>query len=143
MVEEEQVVRAFGQEDVSRALRDVCELDASELDAEKKEGVTFLWKRVKFMEGNPRRVLDFWAGVEGVELEWIMRSTGYRGRERGGALGALSSILIYHNNRNLSVRGHDGVYETTDAFRIILSSRHPQKAPKYALKRITIYLFII
>ena len=55
----EQVVRALVQEDVSRALRDVCELEASELDPEKKEGVTFLWKRVKFMEGNPRRVLDF------------------------------------------------------------------------------------
>ena len=65
---EEQVVREFVEEEVSSA-RDVCELDASELDPEKKEGVTFLWKRVKFMEGNPRRVLDLWAGVEGVELE--------------------------------------------------------------------------
>lgn len=56
---EEPVVRVFVGEEVSSALRDVCELEASELDPEKNEGVTFLWKRVKFMEGNPRRVLDF------------------------------------------------------------------------------------
>lgn len=83
---DEQVVRLLVGE-VSGALRDVCELDASELDPEKNEGVTFLWKRVKFMEGNPRRVLDFWAGVEGVELEWIMRSTRGEGRKRGRGLG--------------------------------------------------------
>jgi len=57
--EVEELVRVFVGEDVSRALRDVCELEASELDPEKKEGVTFLWKRVKFIEGKPRRVLDF------------------------------------------------------------------------------------
>jgi len=39
------------------------------------------------MEGNPRRVLDFWAGVEGVELEWIMAST-----ERGGEEGVRGSM---------------------------------------------------
>lgn len=54
-----ELVRPFAQEEVSSALRDVCELEASELDPEKKEGVTFLWNRVKFMEGNPRSVLDF------------------------------------------------------------------------------------
>ena len=134
--EGEQVVWLFVEEEASRAVRDVCELDASELVPEKKEGVTtFLWNRVKFMEGNPRRVLDFWAGVEGVELEWIMRPTGCRGSERGRAPRPLSSILIYLNStRNLSVRGHDGGQETTDAFRIILSSR---------LKRITKFIIII
>ena len=45
------------------------------------------------MEGNPRRVLDLWAGVEGVELEWIMTSTecGERGGE--GEHGALGGSL--------------------------------------------------
>lgn len=66
---EEHVVCEFVEEEVSSPWRDVCELDASELAPEKKEGVTFLWKRVKFMEGNPRSVLGLWAGVEGVELE--------------------------------------------------------------------------
>ena len=77
----EQVVRVF-REEVSGAWRDVCELEASELDPEKNEGVTFRWKRVKLMDGNPRRVFDFGAGVGGVELEWIMTGGGDEGAAR-------------------------------------------------------------
>lgn len=86
---DEQVVRVVGEEEISSAWRDVWELEASELDPEKNEGVTFLWKRVKFMEGNPRRVLGFWAGVAGDEVEWIMAGGG-----RGGAWWALVDPYI-------------------------------------------------
>ena len=91
---DEQVVRVVGEEEVSSAWRDVWELEASELDPEKNEGVTFLWKRVKFMEGNPRSVLDFWAGVEGVDLEWIMTSTERSRRGRGKAPSTCRSLYI-------------------------------------------------
>ena len=77
---DEGVVRVFREaEEVSSAWREVWELEASELDPEKNEGVTFLWRRVKFIEGNPRSVLGFWAGVEGVELKWIMVGRGGMG----------------------------------------------------------------
>ena len=39
---DEEVVWVFREEEVSSAWRDVCELEASELDPEKNEGVTFL-----------------------------------------------------------------------------------------------------
>jgi len=93
---DEGVVRVFREaEEVSSAWREVWELEASELDPEKNEGVTFLWRRVKFIEGNPRSVLGFWAGVEGVELKWIMVGRGGDGKQRR----APSSILIYHRNK--------------------------------------------
>lgn len=115
---DEQVVRVFEGEEVSSAWRDDCELDASELDPEKNEGVTFLWKR-KFMEGNPRRVLGFWAGVEGVEVEWIMT----RGGDEGGR-GRLSSILIYRS-RNKSGCDHDGEKQRRRNHERVSSTRHP------------------
>lgn len=108
----------FVGEEVSSAWRDDWELEASELDPEKNEGVTFLWKR-KFIEGNPRRVLlDFWAGVEGVEVEWIMAEGGTREHRR------LSSILIYQN-RNKSVCDHDGEKRRIRNDRRVSATRHP------------------
>ena len=84
------------------------------------------------MEGNPRRVLDFWAGVEGVELEWIMASTE-RGREEGvrGSVehpGRSLYIYIVHHNRIKSVYDHDGEKQWTGNHRRVSSTRHP--APK-------------
>jgi hypothetical protein len=121
----------FVEGDVSRALRDVCELEASEFDPE-KNGVTFLWKRVKFMEGNPRRVLVFWAGVEGLELERIMTPSGHGRRGRRRASGGQRSILIYHN-RNQSMMARKNGYETTDAFHHPVIPT-PSKSAKKTLK---------
>lgn len=97
-----------GEEVVSNAWREVWELEASELDPEKNEGVTFLWRRVKFMEGNPRRVLGFWAGVEGVEPKWIMAG-------RGGGWESVWSTLLdpYISSQSLSC--DDDGPETTEA----------------------------
>ena len=106
---DEQVERVFREEaEVSSVWREVWELEASELDPEKNEGVTFLWRRVKFMEGNPRSVLGFWAGVEGVELKWIMAG-------RVGEWEAASSTLLDPYISSHQVSWDDDSPETTEA----------------------------
>lgn len=125
---DEQVVRVFREEEevVSSAWREVWELEASELDPEKNEGVTFLWRRMKFMEGNPRRVLGFWAGVEGFELKWIMAGRG-GGWESGGAL---SSILIYHRSKSRVMMTAQRPRRRNHQRFINPSSRRTSEAPK-------------
>ena len=46
------------------------------------------------MEGNPRSVLIFWAGVEGVELEWIMSECGEGEGARESTEGSRRSLYI-------------------------------------------------
>ena len=67
------------------------------------------------MEGNPRRVLVFWAGVEGFEEEWIMARPGEGMGEDEGDRGRSLYILITISLCVIMTAGNDG-HAAPDAF---------------------------
>ena len=84
------------------------------------------------MEGNPRRVLDLWAGVAGVELERFMTSSGCgeggRGEgEHGGRGGSLYITIIAITDLCVI---HDGQKQQTRNDRRVSSTRHPDTLQK-------------